>query len=200
MFRIILFVFFLVEIAITDPVNAQQFGGGLKLAGTLSQIDGDDVYGFHKPGFEIGIYARTRLSKVTDLEIDFSYNQRGSQSTSSDPQAVEFNLHYIDIPVLFVVKDWLNVEKDKEYYHMHFFGGFSIGRLISSSSLGGLDKDFRKTDVSWILGATYFYAKNWGVTAKYTRSITSLTERAVANGQVNLISYFISLGLNYKFN
>ena len=190
----------LLEFIFMNSSDAQRFGGGLKLSGTLSQIDGDDVYGFHKPGFEIGIFGKTRLTKIFDIEIHFSYNQRGSQSTISDIQQVEFNLHYVDIPLLFVLKDWLNVEKEKEYYHMNFFAGFSIGRLISSSSLGGLDKDFRKTDFSWILGATYFYAQNWGVTGKYTRSLTSLFERAVGNGQVKMISYFISLGLVYKFN
>ena len=113
---------------------------------------------------------------------------------------VNFKLNYIDIPILIVIKDWLNVEGEKKYYHMNFFGGLSLGYLISSSSLFGEDEDFRKSDLSWILGASYFYTQNWGVTAKYTRSLTPLYKYYQGNTEVKMISYFISLGLNYKFN
>ncbi len=200
MFKTSLFYLILFELAITNTIDGQRFGGGLKLAGTLSQIDGDNAYGFHRAGFEAGVYGRARLSNNVDLEIDFSYNQRGSLSTADDRSQVNFKLNYIDIPVLIVVKDWLNSESEKKYYHMHFFGGLSLGYLISSSSLFGEDEGFRKSDLSWILGASYFYTRNWGVTAKYTRSITPLYTYYQTNTEVKMISYFISLGLNYKFN
>jgi hypothetical protein len=194
-------LFFLLS-AITLPniIDAQRFGGGITLAGTLSQIAGDDVYGFHKGGFELGIYGRAQLSEISDLEIHFSYNQRGSQSTSTDYSIVDINLHYIDVPVLFVLKDWPEAEGDKKFYHMNFFGGLSAGYLISSNSLTGVDKNFNKTDISWILGASYFNSKNWGFTGKYTRAISALYKYAKPNVEVEIISYFISLGLNYKFN
>lgn len=185
---------------LTMNMDAQRFGGGLKLAGTLSQIDGDNAYGFNKPGFEVGVYGKAALSKSIDLELNFSYNQRGSRSTIDDRAQVNFNLKYLDIPVYIVLKDWLNVQGQKEYYRMHFFGGLSFGYLMSSSSLFGEDEDFRKTDISWALGVSYFYTRNWGVTAKYTRSITPLYKYYQGNSEVEMISYFISLGLNYKFN
>ncbi len=178
----------------------QRFGGGLKIAASLSQIDGDDVYGFNKFGFEAGMYGKARISRITDLEINFSYSQRGSRSTSDDFSAVKINLNYLEIPVLFIVKDWLTTEKEKEYFRMHFFGGFSAGRLISSSSLTRIDEDFERTDISWILGVKYYYAPNWAVTGKYTRSFTPLYEYQNSGRNIKMISYFISLGLNYAFN
>ncbi|MBK6546873.1 MAG: porin family protein [Saprospiraceae bacterium] len=193
-------IFIFGTLVFINILHAQRFGGGLKFAGTLSQIDGDDIFGFHKPGFELGLYGRARLSKTIDLEIDFSFNQRGSLSTKNDIQQIKFNLNYIDIPVLLVIKDWLNGEAEKEYYRMHFFGGLSVGRLISSSSYSGVDEDFNKNDLSWVVGTTYYYSRNWGITAKYSRSFTSLYEYYKLNRQVNMISYFISLGFNFKFN
>jgi outer membrane immunogenic protein len=199
MLRQIVFYLFFVQIFFINTVFSQRFGGGLKLAATFSQIDGDDVYGFNKFGYEAGIYGSASLSKIMDLEIHFSYNQRGSRSTSDDISTVKIDLNYLDVPVLLVIKDWLNEDGEKDYYRVNVFGGFSLGRLISSSSNTRIDEDFSKTDFSWILGASYFFTPGWGVSAKYTRSFTSLLDRNVNGAQIKMISYFISLGLNYKF-
>lgn len=65
----------------TNILESQIFGGGLQASGCLSQIDGDKVFGFHKPGYQLAVYGTARISKITDLEIQFSFNQRGSRST-----------------------------------------------------------------------------------------------------------------------
>ncbi len=201
MFRSACYFLLIVFCLIVDTqLIAQRFGGGLTLSASLSQIDGDDVLGFNKFGFQAGVYGQARLSKITNLEIHFSYSQRGSRSTADDFSAVKIDLNYLEVPLLFIVKDWLITEKDKDYYRMHFLGGFSFGRLISSSSLTGIDKDFKTTDISWILGARYFYKSNWGISAKYTRSLTPLHQYSNSGRTIKMISYFISLGLNYSFN
>ncbi|MBK8955992.1 MAG: PorT family protein [Saprospiraceae bacterium] len=190
----------LLGIIFTQVIHSQRFEGGLKLAGTLSQIDGDDIYGFHKPGYEAGVYVAAGLSKSTALETGISYNLRGSHYSKNDLLRVAFSLHYIDVPVLFVLRDWMTEKDGKEYYQMEFFGGLSVGKLIGSSSLSGVDEDFNKTDVSYILGASYFWSKNWGGSAKYTRSFTSLYEYSKNGGLVQMTSYYLSLGLKFKFN
>jgi len=184
----------------SNILESQTFGGGLQVSGCLSQIDGDKVFGFHKPGYQLAVYGNAKISKITDLEIQFSYNQRGSRSTKNDLYDIKFNLNYLDVPILFVVKDWINVEADQEYYRMHFFGGFSVGKLISSSSFSGVDKDFKPFDFSWLGGLKYFYSENWALTARYTRSILPIYIYSDGNREIKMISYFISLGLNYKFN
>jgi hypothetical protein len=117
-----------------------------------------------------------------------------------DPPFTQFSLHYLEIPVIFCVKDWLNEEGETPYYRMQFQGGFSFGRLINSSSYSGDDQYFKKNDLSWIGGINYYYTRNWAVSARYTSSLTPLY-RYIKNGQsIKMISYFISLGLNYRFN
>ena len=181
-------------------VQSQRFEAGFKVAGCLSQIDGDDILGFNKPGYELGIFTAARLSPATSLELGIQYNLRGSHYGKNDPVPIRFDLHYVDIPLLFILKDWLQEDQGKSYYRMSFFGGFSVGRLISSSSLTGLDQEFNKTDISWILGTTYNWSPNWGITGKYTRSLSSLYTYSKNAREIRMISYFISLGLNYKFN
>ncbi len=183
----------------TLPVQSQRFESGFKASGCLSQIDGDDILGFHKPGYEVGVYTSARLSPTTALELGINYSLRGSRYGKNDPVPVSFDLHYIDIPILFVLKDWMQTENDQEFYRMSFFGGFSIGRLISSSSLSGLDKEFNKTDVSWILGTAYNWSPSWAATGKYTRSLSSLYNYSKNGNEIRMISYFISLGLRYTF-
>lgn len=195
--RFCIFVFIFI---LTQTLVAQRFEGSLKIAGTLSQIDGDDIYGFHKPGYEFGGFVTAMLSKTTALETGISYNLRGSHYSKNDILRVAISLQYIDIPILFVLKDWMKDNGDDEYYQMEFFGGLSLGRLVGSSSLSGVDRDFKKTDVSYILGASYFWSKNWGGSAKYTRSFTSLYEYSKNGGFIQMTSYYLSLGLKYKFN
>lgn len=180
-------------------ISAQRFDAGLKIGGTLAQIDGDDLYGFHQPGFYSAAYVSAKLTNSTALEIGLSYCTRGSRHSKDDISRAFFRLNYLEVPVLFVIKDWKNEKSGMEFYRMNFFGGLSIGRLISSNSLNGLDEEFNKTDVSWILGTTFFWSQHWGVSGQYTRSFSSLYNYSKNNSQIEMISYFISLGLNYKF-
>ncbi len=191
---------FLFCLFISNMLMSQRFQGGLRLAGTLSQIDGDDIYGFNKPGYEVAGFVAASLSTRTAIEMGIQYNVRGSLSDKNDVLRVSIGLHYIDIPILFIFKDWLIQDPAGDYYRMEFFGGSSIGRLISSNSYSGIHKDFKQTDVSWILGASYFWSKNWGGAAKYTRSISSLYQYSKNGGIIDLTGYYLSLGLKYKFN
>jgi len=67
----------------TNTLESQIFGGGLQAAGCLSQIDGDKVFGFHKPGYQLAVYGTARISKITDLEIQFFFNQSANRNTKN---------------------------------------------------------------------------------------------------------------------
>lgn len=183
-----------------SPLIGQRFQGGLKMAGTLSQIDGDDIYGFHKPGFELGGFVAAKLSDKTALETGIQYSVRGSLSSKNDLLRVSIGLQYIDVPLVFVIRDWIKESAETDYYQMEFFGGISGGRLIGSSSYTGVDKEFKKNDLSWLLGTSFYWSENWGATAKYTRSFTSLYTYSKNGGFIDMTSYYLSLGLKYKFN
>lgn len=180
-------------------INAQRFDAGIKAGGTIAQIDGDDLYGFHQAGFYSTAYVAAKLTTATALEIGLSYCTRGSRYGKDDISRAFFRLNYLEVPVLFVLKDWKNERNDKEFYRMNFFAGLSVGKLISSNSHNGLDKEFNKTDISWILGTTFFWSAHWGVSGQYTRSLNSLYDYSKNNSKIAMTSYFISLGLNYKF-
>ncbi|MDQ3141005.1 MAG: PorT family protein [Bacteroidota bacterium] len=193
-------IIFMVPFTKVKAQDDRRFGAGIKAGVNLAQIDGDNLFGFDQIGAMGGITALARINRVLDLNVEFLFSQRGSHFSKNDPPLVAFRLNYLEVPFILNVKDWLTNTGEKSYYRMHFQGGFSLGRLISSSSLSGLDQDFKKNDLSWLIGFNYYYASRWALNARYTRSLTPLIEFTSNNNEVRMISYFLSLGLQYRFN
>ncbi|MBK9270078.1 MAG: PorT family protein [Saprospiraceae bacterium] len=175
------------------------FYGGLKSGLSLSQIDGDDALGYDKLGVQAGIFGGFGLGGIKELQIEFLYSLRGSRSTKNDTANVKINLHYIDIPIIFCLKDWLIEDDKSEYYRIHFQGGISPGFLFNSSTLRA-DHQFKKLDISWLVGVQYNVSQNLGIYSRYTSSFTPLYTYQRGGEEIKMISYFISLGLNYRFN
>lgn len=94
----------------------------------MTQVDGDLVYGFKKPGLNLGAGAMIPFAKNWDLSIETNYSQKGS---SQKPQylsdslngAYKLYLNYLEVPILVHYTD-------KEL--MSIGTGFSWGRLVSA--------------------------------------------------------------------
>lgn len=183
-----------------------KFTGGIIAGGSLSQLTGDEAYGYNKPSILVGVKAGYKFSTRLNLEVEFLYNTKGSQRANKFKEQSPFwtiELNYIEIPLLAGYKDWLD---EDGYYHMIFYGGLSYGTLINSKVTNLkykpiIENDLNKTDISFILGATYNLNKNLGVTARYNRSITKVWDKDfVDNTYSNYMkSYQISLAVQYMF-
>ncbi len=182
----------------------QRFKAGLVLGMNTAQIDGDDSAGFHKFGIVGGLRGVVILTDKMELSMEMLFSQRGSRSSSNDPNVFPFKitLNYIEVPVAFNYLDWL--EGDGEYYKLHFHAGFSYGRLLSQSSddltLSQLGEFFRTNDVSLLAGATFYANKHIGITARYSRSLFPLFERTDNSPNADpLIQYFFTFHAVYMF-
>jgi hypothetical protein len=84
---------------------SQKFNGGLLLGGNVSQVDGDNNAGYHKFGFQGGMFVSLRLSPSSSLQMELEYIQKGSRITSdsltnsSDTYLMRF--HYLEVPLLY---------------------------------------------------------------------------------------------------
>lgn len=120
--RIILFI---VLCLLPTVIFAQSIKGGLALGFNASQVDGDEVFGYHKFGFNTGPFATIPLGKNFSATIETLYNQKGSyqrpQFADSLSGEYQLILNYLDVPVLFQYTD-----KDV----VKFGAGFSWGRLV----------------------------------------------------------------------
>jgi hypothetical protein len=179
----------------------RRFSGSIKLAANFAQIDGDLISGYNRFGYQAGIGVSARINRISELQVEFLYNLRGSRFGKYDPPTIAYKLGYIDIPVLYSIKDWLKEDNKGSYYRTHFQGGLYLGRLINSSGLDPTIEKFKKNDFGWILGASYYSSRHYGFYARFTRSFIPLYTYHNQDGEkINMISYFISLGLTYKFN
>ncbi|MBK7225808.1 MAG: porin family protein [Saprospiraceae bacterium] len=197
-----LFIIFILGILFSKFGIAQErnrFSSGVHAGMNFAQIDGDEIYGFNRFGFTAGILGRARIKNNLELGVEFKYSLRGSHYGKNDPPIINIKLNYLEVPVLFIVKDWKKEYNDKSFYKMEFLGGFSFGRLISASSSNGIHDDFKKFDFSWTAGCTYYGTPHWGYFARYTRAFLPIYRYQKNNQNYSMISYFLSLGLEYKF-
>jgi len=200
----IILLFILVS-SFTYLAAQQRFQAGIVLGVTAAQINGDNSAQFNKLGLSAGLKVNTVLTNKSDLIIEILLSQRGSQTEllpRSGALQQTIHLDYIQVPVLFNYKDWL--ADDEDYYKMHFQGGLSYSRLFNTrfdnSPIEEAGPFFRKDDISWMAGMTFFANEHLGFFARYNRSINLLFKNSPSNPNVNsLLSYFLSFGTNYVF-
>jgi len=146
--------------------------------------------------------ASVRIGFRTEMGIGIVYDQRGSRNRPAlgfDPFKIK--LDYIMVPVTYTFKDWY--DEDNGFYKMHFTGGLAYGRLFQRSQEGGRIlteclEDFRQNDVSWMLGASYFWSRHWGVTLYHTRPLFD-ANRVLINCQQDIRPYQWTFRVEYKF-
>jgi len=132
----VLFLFFIL-VLMDLKVVGQRIKGQIIAGMNLSQVDGDEVYGFHKAGLNAGLGAILPLGKNFSFTIETLFNQKGSyqgeqyEDTVTNPSTgnkelwtgeYKLKLDYLEVPVLFHYTD-------KEIITAGI--GFSYGRLVN---------------------------------------------------------------------
>jgi len=106
-------------------INAQNIKGGIYAGFNLSQVDGDQVYGFHKIGFIGGPTAIIPFKKNFSVSIETIFNQKGSYQKpiykDTSYGMYRLILNYVEVPLLIHYKD-------KGKYN--FGAGLSWGELV----------------------------------------------------------------------
>lgn len=111
--------------------KAQRVKGALIAGINLSQVDGDEIYGFRKPGLNIGASATVPVWNNFSFTIETIFNQKGAvqgeQYISVDSLGNDLNgayklqLDYLEVPFLIHYTD-------KDVIAAGF--GFSYGRAV----------------------------------------------------------------------
>lgn len=107
--------------------EAQIIKGEGILGMNLAQVDGDEVYGFKKPGIHVGFGGLVPIG-MFDVSMEVLFNQKGSREKQQyifDTLTGEYNLrlNYVEIPLLFYIND-----KDRASAGL----GFSYARLVGA--------------------------------------------------------------------
>jgi hypothetical protein len=118
-----LFLFF--GFLFSAELNAQRILGQFSVGMNLTQVDGDEFYGFHKVGLNIGpgVLVPFGKNKKWSVGMELLYSQKGSHhSGSSDTTTYNLKIDYLEIPVLVHFTDKKVISGGV---------GFSYGQLIN---------------------------------------------------------------------
>lgn len=195
--RILKLTFILCISFILQTGYSQRFKASAVFGLNVSQIDGDNLYGFSKLGLTGGVKLAYPLRDNIDVNLEMLYSQRGSTSGfgfGSEPD-IYTDMQYIELPLYISIKDWYFEEEG--YHKVRAHAGLSFGNLFGvDSSSGVISNDidtYNRTDISYLLGVGYNFTKQLGLTIRFTRSFNSLYK---AN---NAIGYFVTTRAEFKF-
>ncbi len=168
------------------PAIGQKIKGAVALGFNLSQVDGDEVYGFHKYGLNVGPSAIMSFNKHWSVSIETLFNQKGSyqKPTSIDSASGEYRLQldYVEVP--FVVHF-----EDKDTWT--FGAGFSYGKLIKvkeyqhgvfvpTTTIKG---PYSTSDLDILADIQFRIWKGLKFNARYAYSLSSIRTREYNNTQ-----------------
>jgi hypothetical protein len=134
--KIVFLFLLLIMVMMETAVHSQQIKGMVFAGMNLSQVDGDEIYGFTKVGLNTGLGAIVPLGKHFSFTIETLFNQKGStqkeqyQDTVTNPNTgqdeywtgeYKLKLDYLEVPVLFHFTDKV----------IAVGAGFSYGRLVN---------------------------------------------------------------------
>jgi len=173
------FLFFLVFIFQKKEIQAQTFEGGLIVGFNMSQLDGDNLVGWNRIGFNVGGRVAVTPYEKWKFNVDILFSQKGS---SAAPE--EFNssydkvrLNYVEIPFQVNYMDWLH---EDGFYRLHFLAGLSYSQLVGFQVIrqDGTDttdsEDFKQWNANFQVGATYFIKENIGINFQYALGLLSV--------------------------
>src|SRR5512144_481654 len=98
-YLLLLLLFF----ALNPLLFAQRFKGAVMGGMNISQVDGDEVYGYHRVGGHVGLAAILPIKKW-DITLETVFNQKGAYQAVQFPGdslngKYDLRLNYVEIPL-----------------------------------------------------------------------------------------------------
>lgn len=136
-YAIVTVVVFLLS-SVFETASGQIIKGEVFLGGNLSQVDGDECFGYKRAGFSGGAGALIPITSFMDIGLEVLYNQKGAYKRDSISYSSSFTgsynlkLHYVEVPLMLYLID-------KERYSIGL--GISYGRLVGlKECINGIDR------------------------------------------------------------
>ena len=155
-------------------IQAQNFGGGVILGLSTSQVGGDDLGGFNKAGLLIGVFANKSISEMLSFQMEMTYIQKGSDNPKMNdpdqPKVIpDISSSYIEVPLLL------------QYYqnnNLKIEGGAQLAYLINgyyNNENGKIPiyyvNPFIKYDFGLLIGMDYTFSNRLSLNTRLSNSI-----------------------------
>ncbi|MCK5856949.1 MAG: PorT family protein [Bacteroidales bacterium] len=184
--RILVGLLFISSLFIIQHVKAQAFLGVLAFGGNLTQVDGDEMYGFKKIGFNVGVAAIYPFNDKWSLSIEASFAQKGSyqkyppDNTGKELPYYDLRLNYLDVPVLmhFTDKGFLNFGLGLSWGRLVGVKEVEWGETVHSSTT---NSPYSDNDINGIVSVQIPIYKRLKFNFRYSYSFASIRTRAYSN-------------------
>jgi hypothetical protein len=175
--RLVLILFFF---SASVASYAQVIRGAAIAGFNLSQVDGDEVYGYHKAGTNVGAAAIIPLGEKWSLSLETLYNQKGSyqKPVYVDSLSGEYKLilNYAEVPLLVHFTDkkaitvgtglsWGRLVEVKEWEH---------GMRVESTTLDG---PYDRNDFNILADLRFRMFDRFHFNFRYAYSISKIRTR-----------------------
>ena len=183
---LILILFLFLLLSPRHVLKAQAIRGAVIAGGNLTQVDGDEVYGFHKVGWNAGAAAIIPFGPKWSVSLENTFTQKGSYQSPQYNDSLSFEyklrLNYVEVPVMLHFTDKETVT---------FGAGFSWGRLVgieeyehgtkveTTTLLGG---PYDRNDWSILADVRFRLAGRFHFNARYAYSLASIRTRTYTVG------------------
>ncbi len=161
-------------------VQAQPFGGGLRVGLNASQIAGDGMSGYNKSGFGGAFLSFYYINETNRMQLELGYTRKGSarRPDVDDPSITQFNrrLNYVEIPLLY----------QSQFGLLRIGAGLAVDVLTSASEkIDGYPnnsfnrKDWNKLCVNSVVELQYNLTQNLVFLVRSTNSLHSIRKNSV---------------------
>jgi len=148
--------------------------GGL----AATQLDGDNLGGYNKPGVRVGGWVNTRVWPHNILQLELEYIQKGSKVSESEIKSGKYYhslLNYIQVSL--VAKTSLMKRLTGE---TGLAGGY-LTRSVEDKDGGGFiepepDDAFTQFEFSGLVGISYALSENLAVNVRFNYSLLPVRE------------------------
>ncbi len=180
--------------------QAQIFKGGLSLGLLASQIDGDRMEGYHKPGLYAATFVRIPLKDGNwGLQTELDYMQKGCKAHNDSESGIlntyQTTIHQVGVPVL---AQWNCLKR----YRLEWGVSFNANFLIRSRRDGEIspytdDADYRLFECSGIGGVIVQFNPHWDCHLRYMYSLLPIGKSLYR--RTGLRNNSILLNISYIF-
>lgn len=183
--------------------QAQNFGGGIYVGMSGSQINGDNLAGYDLAGLNAGFLTNLKISPKSTLQLELAFIQKGAREPNSDTSNFyKARLNYIEIPLLYIYR-WGEFSLEV---------GPALDILVTSAEeSNGFTRDsdppFHTFNLTGIVGINWHFSRLMHINFRTNNSITPIRDGnapsvpspyiQLGNGQRNIV---LSFALVYRFN
>jgi hypothetical protein len=160
--------------------DAQVIKGAVIGGFNLSQVDGDEVYGFKKFGANMGAAAIIPFTDHWEVSIETIFSQKGSHQKPQREDSLTgeylLKLNYLDIPVLvhYNDKDIVTFGLGLSYGRLTHVEEYEHGQLIETTTIEG---PYSRSDINGIADIRFRIWQRLKFNVRYAYSLKKIRTR-----------------------